>query len=87
MIIARSRNCHNDSIVCVVKVVKLSHYLLFNPFSNKPWFLSVCSTRLLKTLWEKEKIARTRLLKTLWEKEKIARNEQFPFFPLCFQLV
>ena len=23
-----------------------------NPFPNKPWFLRVCSTNLLKTLWE-----------------------------------
>ena len=30
--------------------------LSFNPFPNKPWFLRVCSTRLLKTLWEKEKL-------------------------------
>ena len=27
-----------------------------NPFPNKPWFLHVCSTSLLKTLWEKEKL-------------------------------
>ena len=34
----------------------LSHSYL-NPFPNKPWvFLSVCSTRCLKTLWEKEKL-------------------------------
>ena len=26
----------------------------FYPFPNKPWFLRVCSTSLLKTLWEKE---------------------------------
>ena len=26
-----------------------------NPFPNKPWFLCVCSTSLLKTLWEMEK--------------------------------
>ena len=25
-----------------------------NPFPNKPWLLRVCSTSLLKTLWEKE---------------------------------
>ena len=25
-------------------------------FPNKPWFLRVCSTNLLKTLWEKEKL-------------------------------
>ena len=28
----------------------------FNPFPNKPWFLRVCCTNLLKTLWEKEKL-------------------------------
>ena len=27
-----------------------------NPFPNKPSYLRVCSTRLLKTLWEKEKL-------------------------------
>ena len=30
--------------------------ILLNPFPNKPWFLRVCSTSLLKTLWEKEKL-------------------------------
>ena len=29
---------------------------VFNPFPNKPWFLRVCNTSLLKTLWEKEKL-------------------------------
>ena len=29
---------------------------LLNPFQNKPWFLHVCGTSLLKTLWEKEKL-------------------------------
>ena len=28
----------------------------FNPFQSKPWFLRVCSTNSLKTLWEKEKL-------------------------------
>ena len=28
----------------------------FNPFPNKPWFLHVCSTSLLNTQWEKEKL-------------------------------
>ena len=28
----------------------------FSPFPNKPWLLRVCSTNLLKTLWEKEKL-------------------------------
>ena len=31
------------------------HYEI-NPFPNKPWFLRVCSTGLLKTLSEKEKL-------------------------------
>ena len=30
--------------------------LFLNPFPNKPWILHVCSTCLLKTLWEKEKL-------------------------------
>ena len=29
---------------------------LLTLFPNKPWFLRVCSTSLLKTLWEKEKL-------------------------------
>ena len=32
-----------------------SVFTTFIPFPNKPWFLRVCSTSLLKTLWEKEK--------------------------------
>ena len=32
------------------------HQRVFNPFPNKPWFLRVCSTSPLKTLWEKEKL-------------------------------
>ena len=33
-----------------------SKALLLNPFPSKPRFLCVCSTSLLKTLWEKEKL-------------------------------
>ena len=29
---------------------------VLNSFPNKPWFLRVCSTNILKTLWEKEKL-------------------------------
>ena len=29
---------------------------VLKPFPNKPWFLHVCNTSLLKTLWEKEKL-------------------------------
>ena len=28
--------------------------ICISPFPNKPWFLHVCSTSLLKTLWDKE---------------------------------
>ena len=41
----------------------------FSLFPNKPWFFSVCITRLLKTLLQKG---------------EIARNEQFLLFPQCF---
>ena len=33
-----------------------SYHLILNPFPNMPWFLCVCSTSLLKTLWKKEKL-------------------------------
>ena len=37
--------------------LNLSHAeCLVNPFPNKPCFLCVCSTSLLKTLWEKKKL-------------------------------
>ena len=29
---------------------------LINTFPHKPWFLRICSTNLLKTLWKKEKL-------------------------------
>ena len=31
-----------------------------NPFPNKPWFFRICSTKLLRTLWKKEKLLITR---------------------------
>ena len=34
----------------------ISLFCYVNPFPNKPWFLRVYSTSLLKTLWEKEKL-------------------------------
>ena len=43
-------------------ILRTCYYLLvemlcnLNPFLNKPWFLHVCSTSLLKTLWKKEKL-------------------------------
>ena len=30
--------------------------LSFKPFPNKPWFIRVCRTSFLKTLWKKEKL-------------------------------
>ena len=52
------------------QIEKISN-LVFDPFPNKPWFLRVFSTSLLKTL----------------EKGEIAHNEHFLLFPQCFQLV
>ena len=40
-------------------------------FPNKLWFLHVCSTSLMKTLWGKD----------------IARNKQFFLFPHCFLFI
>ena len=39
-----------------VPVILCKQLLTFDPFPNNPWFLRVCSTSLLKTLWEKEKL-------------------------------
>ena len=42
---------------CVSAGVRRPWYnLAINPFPNKPWFLRFCIRRLLKTLWEKEKL-------------------------------
>ena len=45
---------YNRGINLILKALTLYHCL--NPFPNKPWFLRVCSTGLLKTLREKEKL-------------------------------
>ena len=53
---------HIYSIKCIQRPPKVSNksgllqQVVFNPLPNKPWFLRVCSTSLLKTLWEKEKL-------------------------------
>ena len=47
-----------DSFVFLSNIV-VGLWLVLNPFPNKPWFLHVCSKRLLKTLWEKEKLLKT----------------------------
>ena len=36
--------------------------VVYTPFYGKPWFLHVCSTSLLKALWEKEKMMVTSIL-------------------------
>ena len=36
--------------------LKFCYVESFNPFPNKPWLLRVCSTSLLKTMWEKENL-------------------------------
>ena len=41
---------------CISEWVNPSETSNFNPFPNKPWFLRVCRTGLLKTLQEKEKL-------------------------------
>ena len=39
-----------------------------NPFLNKPWFLLVCSTSLLKIVWEKEKLLVMSLKVLVWKR-------------------
>ena len=43
-------------VFLAIQVLESLQYL--NPFLNKPWFLCVCNTSLLNTLWEKEKLLR-----------------------------
>ena len=56
-----------STVSCLVAVAKglypskcetytVGKFCSLNPFPNKPWFLRVCSTSLLKTLREKEKL-------------------------------
>ena len=45
-----------DTFMYVHGSVNLMTKMVVNPFPNKPWILRVCSTSLLKTLWEKEKL-------------------------------
>ena len=49
---------HPNTIVILLKTAlnTIQSINLFNPFPNKPWLSRVCSTRLLKTLGEKEKL-------------------------------
>ena len=54
--LSKAYHCNKVIIhhVCLVSLVPIVSSI--NPFPNKPWFLRVFSTSLLKTLWEKEKL-------------------------------
>ena len=49
------QNCHLQT-PSVWNSLEFVFWQRVNPFPNKPWFLHVCSTSLMKTLWEKEKL-------------------------------
>ena len=57
-------------MICLT--VKICTVTSLNPLANKPWFLHVCSTSLLKTLWGKK---------------EIVSNEQFYPFPVVFSIL
>ena len=43
-----------ENTVTIEKMLLISIFSFsLNPFPNKPWFLCVCKTSLLKTLWER----------------------------------
>ena len=44
------------TILVVWLLIPIAKAIFINPFPDKPWFLRVCSTSLLKTPWEKEKL-------------------------------
>ena len=50
--------CTLDDIGKLIELELFFDHIIpaFDPFTNKPWFLHVCSTSHLKTLWEKEKL-------------------------------
>ena len=48
-----------NCLICSENLKFKRNHICFNPIPNKPWFLRVCSTYLLKTLWEKEKFLPT----------------------------
>ena len=51
-----SYNKHDQRFQIKKKYIPVHIKNLINPFPNKPLFLHVCSTSILKTLWEKEKL-------------------------------
>ena len=56
-----SKDMHCRHVKTIINASRVSWHFghwehVINPFPNKPWFLHVWSTSLLKTLWEKEKL-------------------------------
>ena len=60
-IVGKAENAGNQNFllipICLLPYERQISFLSnFNPFPNKPWFLHVCSTSLLKTLCKMEKL-------------------------------
>ena len=75
--------CDIIMVYCFLKCIKMQtipkHFvgistIAFIHFPNKPWFLHVCSTSLLKTLWDREKLL-------------IPGNFSFSLFPTMFTVL
>ena len=58
--------------------------LLLNPFQNKPWFLRVCNTSLLKIMWEKEKLLLSYRVENIVGKGENASYQHFLLFLTMF---
>ena len=56
VVVLTGQRLYSLTIVKHVLCLFLHDFVYLNLFPNKPWFLRVCSTNLLKRLWEKEKL-------------------------------
>ena len=72
--------CTTDYLILTYKVSQKTQSSGFNSFPNKPWFLRVCSTSLLKTLREKEKLP-------VRSNFSFSHNVFYPFGQLFHQIV
>ena len=81
-IVGKGENAGNQhfSVSQTILVLFMIMLLSVNPFPNKPWFLRVCSTSLLKTLWEKEKLLVTNNL-------SFSQRVFYPFGELTFFII
>ena len=70
-------SCMYTTCFFVCFFVMTEFFSAINPFPNKPWFLRVCSTSLLKTLWEKEKLLVT-------SNFSFSNSVFYPFEDFCF---